>query len=745
MQIFSSPSFKFLMPLLLFALASSFANAQTLDFNHYQNLECGGEIPKSIIKNIEKRIAEEEKKEISQKDNWRKKKAKEKFIVESSYDISELLLSGLVLFNDTLSNYVHSVAKELLKNDVETFNKMHFFAVKSPLANAFSTNEGIVLINIGLLAQLETEAQLAFVLAHEITHFKRKHVLTLFAENIKQTSYNSHSRQDDLLRNISFSIEFEHEADEGAVEIMQQSKYSLDAIGGVFDILQLSNLPVHEIPFDITFFNSAHLVITPSYFLQNVNSIRTHDDASSSHPSITERRNKTMALISFAGNSAKKDFIQSQSLFEMVRDAARFEMISIFLAARKYEAAIYNASVLLKKYPNSEFLFSSVGTSLYFLSKYANIGIQSDITSPYANIEGESQQVYYLFSVLSKQNLNVITCDYLWRIYFKFPHRDDLKKKATEMLNELVRLHYPSDTAFSEQEKITDTSTLPLTPGNDAQFTNGKTKLGFGEIQPKDEIVVKFAFVDLFKQPNFKDAYYSAFRNKDINVTVSKSYYNRGQVNYNPKEIQHLHLQKIVMVDPAYYKISNLFESNKFDPIASEKARKKYSTMIKSVGKAAQLDVVLLDSKFLNTKQVGIFNEITRLNAFIDEMYVHRNLDSMLPSDYLLTQMLLQKHNSKYLAWNTIFAITEADAMADPYTFATYSYYMPPLIPIFLIDALTPDYFTYSNMLVADIEKGKIIFDNSYKMSGKDSDDRLKSNLYYNFMQLKGKTKKKKN
>ena len=730
---------------MIFALAPMLASAQTFDLNHYQNLECAGEIPKIIIKNLEKRIAEEEKKEITQKDNWREKKAKEKFIVESSYDISELLLSGLVIFNDTLSNYVHGVAKELLKNDVETFNKLHFFVVKSPLVNAFSTNEGIVLINIGLLAQLETEAQLAFILAHEITHFKKKHVLTLFTEGKKQASYNSHAPQDALLDNISFSKEFENQADEGAVEIIQQSNYSLGAIGGVFDILQLSNLPIHEIPFDITFFNSAHLVIPPSYFLQYINSIQIHDDASSTHPSITERRNKTMALISFVDNSGKKDFIQLQSHFEMIRDVARFEIISIFLANRKYESAIYSASVLLKKYPNSEFLLAAVGTSLYFLSKYANIGIQSDITSPYANIEGESQQVYYLFSSLGKQDLNVITCDYLWRIYFKFPQRADLKKKANEMLNELIRLHYPSGTAFSEEEKIIDHTSVALPTSNHEQITNGKTKVGIGEIQPKDKINVQFAFVDMFKQYEFKDAYYSALRNKDVNVTISKSYYNRGQVNYNPKEIQHVNLQKIVMVDPAYYKISNLFESNKFDPIASEKARKKYSAMIKIVGKAAQLDVVLLDSKFLNTKQVGIFNEITRLNAFIDEMYVHRNLDSMLASDYLLTQMLLQKHNSKYLAWNTIFAVTEADAMADPYTFATYSYYMPPLIPIFLIDALTPDYFTYSNVLVADIEKGKIIYDNSYKMFGKDYDDRLKSNLYYNFMQLKGKTKKKKN
>ncbi|MFM7024370.1 MAG: M48 family metallopeptidase [Flavobacteriales bacterium] len=715
-------------------LSSFFLPAQVVDFNHYQNIECNGEIPKVIIKTMDKRIAEEEKKEISKKDNWREKKKKEKFIIESSYGISELLVSGAVVFNDSLSLYITGVAKELLKNDPETFSKMHFFAVKAPYINAFSTHEGVVLINIGLIAQLETEAQLAFILAHEIAHFKKKHVLNPYIENKSnhnRNAYNVQQEQENILKQENYSKEFEMEADELGMEILQQSSYSLESISAVFDLLQYSSLR-KQIPFDPKFFNTPNLTIPSSYFLKKVNELKEHDNNSSTHPNISQRRNNVLSKVASWSNKDRKDFIHPQSRFELIRDIASFELISIYITYRKYEMAIYHAYTLLQKYPESEFLYSAIGNALYFLSKYYNSSILSDVTASYINVEGEAQQVHFFIQNLSKADLNVIACEFLWRQYFKYPYRQDIKKKADELLNELVRLHYPGGKDFSEQAKEITADTVLFVAEK-----NTKTK------QPeKEKIITRYAFVDLFKEAEFRIAYQNAFVYKDTNVIISKNYYSEQLIQYNPRTFKHLNISRLVMVDPGYYKINNVSGTNEFDPVRSEEARREYSMMIKSIGKKANVDVVLLDSKFLNAKQVSTFNEISRLNAFINELYIHRNLDSMLSTDYQLTQLLLQKHNTKYLGWNSIFSITEADAMSDPYLFNMYSYYMPLLIPFYIGDAATPDYFTYHYILVADIEKGKIIFNNSYKIDGRDSEDKLKSNLYYNFLQIGGKKKK---
>ena len=749
MEKFCAKKYRLLYCFSIVYLLFSNLSAQVIDFNHYQEIECNGEIPKVIVKNIEKRISEEEKKEITKKDSWREKKTKEKFIVESSYAISELLVSGTVLFNDSISNYITSVAKELLKNDLETLSKLHFFVVKSPYINAFSTSEGIILINMGLIAQLQTEAQLAFVIAHEVAHFKKKHVLNLFIEEKNsrdRKGYSTAKEQENILKRENYSKEFETEADEVGLAILQQSDYSLAGVNSVFDILQYSYLPGNQIPFDPAFFNSPHLTIPSNYFLKKVNEIQIHDNPSGTHPNVSARRDNILSRSTLANNAGKRDFIHPATKFEFIRDIARYEMTSIYIADRKYEMAIYNAYALLQKYPESEFLYASIGNALYFLCKYNNAGILSDVTSSYINVEGEAQQIHFFIQSLNKADLNVIACEFLWRQYFKHTYREDIKKKADELLNELIRLYYPSGNDFSNIEK-NNIDTLHKTPVNTEIPDDGKFKKRLSKLEEeslkKPAIVVEYAFVDLFKEEIFTAAYFAALLHKD-NVTIYKKYSTDLSQQYNPRTFRHLYIQKLVMVDPSYYKINDVFGQNNFDPVNSEKARKEYSSMIKEVAKKAQLDVVLLDSKFLNTKQVSIFNEIARLNAFINELHIHAGLDSMLSTDYRLTQLLLQKHNTRYLAWNSIFAITQADAMADPFTFAMYAYYMPPLAPVFLADALTPDYYTYHYMLVADIEKGKIIFNNSYKILARDTHDRLKSNLYYNFLQLGGKNPKKK-
>jgi predicted Zn-dependent protease len=55
-----------------------------------------------------------------------------------------------------------------------------FNALRDSSPNAFALPNGSIYINTGLLALLEDEAQLAGVLAHEVTHVSRRHT---YAQN----------------------------------------------------------------------------------------------------------------------------------------------------------------------------------------------------------------------------------------------------------------------------------------------------------------------------------------------------------------------------------------------------------------------------------------------------------------------------------------------------------------------------------------------------------------------------------
>ncbi len=744
MQNTSKISAKIISVIVLLISFYSISTAQSIDLNNYQGLYSTGEIPKVIIKNIEKRIQEEEKKSIKKDDNWFDKRAKQRSIIERSFVISEILLGGNVIFNDTLSGYMKLIASNILKDDKETLGKLHFFAVKSPYVNTICTEEGIVLVNTGLIARLHNEAQFAFLLAREIAHYKLKHRPKLYLDNDISNlgAYNLKDVQNNLLQSTNFSVNQEVQADSMAKELFYNSNYSSKYIQNALNIFGENNLPIEQIPFDITFFNTPTYKIPNTYFFMQVSPLE-FDYKNTSQPEISSRNIEINRMV----NNGLDSFMVSKKQFLYCRDIARFDLCEELLHKREYAATIYNSYVLLQKYPNNEYLLSNIAHALYFLAKYQNKNIINQVNKPYQNIQGESQQLYLLFSVMKNEELNVLAIDYLWDTYEKFPARNNLKKKARELMNEMAKIYFTSN--FSKTIPSIDSSALKDSLAQ-SKKAEGKMKpniyYGFGR-RPADtsKINTYYAFAQNFKNQEFLDAYnFSlAYRNQP-NVINTVNYYSPELLDYNPKATAPLRLNRIVMVDPTYYKINNTFFVEKFNALESEKARKEYSKSIKDISKKAKLDVELLDSKFLNTKQVNLFNDISRLNNFIDELYLHRDLDSVLSADYQLIDLLLQKHRTKYLAWNNVFALTEPDAMADPVNLIMYSVYLPPLAPYFFYDAFTPDYYTFHYMMVADIEKGKVIFNKSYQIVGKDTPDRLKSNLYYNFLQLGGSKEKKK-
>ena len=54
--------------------------------------------------------------------------------------------------------------------------EFRFFVIENPAINASSLPDGTMLVDTGLLASVQNEAQLAFVLSHEIAHVLQAHV-----------------------------------------------------------------------------------------------------------------------------------------------------------------------------------------------------------------------------------------------------------------------------------------------------------------------------------------------------------------------------------------------------------------------------------------------------------------------------------------------------------------------------------------------------------------------------------------
>jgi predicted Zn-dependent protease len=75
----------------------------------------------------------------------------------------------------TLQNYVNEIGQKLAKNSHRPKLDYYFTVVDSPQVNAFALPGGYIYVTRGILAYLNSEAELAAVLGHEIGHVTARH------------------------------------------------------------------------------------------------------------------------------------------------------------------------------------------------------------------------------------------------------------------------------------------------------------------------------------------------------------------------------------------------------------------------------------------------------------------------------------------------------------------------------------------------------------------------------------------
>jgi predicted Zn-dependent protease len=97
--------------------------------------------------------------------------------------------SGFVLPAPAATAYLDDLLARLQSQPLARGATLHARIVVDPTLNAFALPDGSIYIHSGLLARLGNEAQLATVLAHELTHATHRHALRGHRQLKNQTSF----------------------------------------------------------------------------------------------------------------------------------------------------------------------------------------------------------------------------------------------------------------------------------------------------------------------------------------------------------------------------------------------------------------------------------------------------------------------------------------------------------------------------------------------------------------------------
>ncbi len=431
-----------ILPVLFLVYENSFS--QKVDFSNYSVLKSAGELPEAVIKALSLNNGEAINKGIAA-DSKKTAQQKKIFLMKNDCEIISLFRNGAMMFGDPLSIYVNKVAAELLKDNTDLLAELNFFVLKNPAVNAFSNNNGFVFVNIGLLASLETESELAFVLAHEISHYIRKHPMEAHLENLKifkgKSAYRFKSNNQKLDLMGKRSREFEFEADSIGISLFLASSYNPETINKSLDHLHYSYIPFSDIVFDTHFFNNGDFVVPACYFTDTCakkTPIKDTYDENYSHPNIFKRKAHAVKILTTKELNNGYDYLVSESEFIYIREIARFELVHLNVRNEEYGDAIYNAYALLNQYPDNKYLQLNIAKSLYGLTKYKNEDKYFQVAESYEKSEGESQQVHFFLKQLNRKQLNTLSINYIQSIKKEYPDVVFLDKLETDLVNELI-------------------------------------------------------------------------------------------------------------------------------------------------------------------------------------------------------------------------------------------------------------------------------------------------------------------
>jgi len=404
---------------LFFSIITFCVQAQNNDYYVFDRLEPKGEMPEYF------------KQVLQKKENIFNTSSNDVKLLDNKFVFS-VLMSGKVLYGDPVTQYLNLLLDKILENKPELRKEIKIFALKSEQVNAFSTPMGNIFVNLGLIAHCSKEAELAFIICHELAHYAKSHLedkLIIDPEKIKDI--------DDFLKYHSQSREMELIADKyGFLDFFKDLGYDFEVFEEVFDMLQFSNLPFGEKKFTRTFFENEYYKFEDAYFLTQVNPVTSREnyvDTLSSHPNILNRRLEMRKIAGqFANPGKTTTFFEKQ--FQEAKLLAQFESINQMIIKNNYLYAYYNSCALQENYPQHSFLQQTEAAALYALYRLK-------ITDSYQKNVGKASQmrgdIQFPAFVLEKMNKNELTIWALrtsWKALKTNPSNDYL----TQIFNDMV-------------------------------------------------------------------------------------------------------------------------------------------------------------------------------------------------------------------------------------------------------------------------------------------------------------------
>lgn len=727
-----------LMSTLIFVY---FAPAQ--NFEDYKPLKCEGPVPELFTKYASNRAIESVYASKAQGNNKFERKVLTEYNVSNIFFLDQMLSSGRITYGDEITKYLNKVLDTILKDSQALRKSLSIFTLRSSSTNAFITGYGYIFVTTGLLARLHNEAELAYILCHEISHYTQKHAFdgTVKSEQLISESRNNYRKFEDGLADLyRFSRENELEADRLGLQLFLKTKFSSKAPLAALKLLDSVEAPFLKSFQLVSKLKESSKHSLASFYATNtkINSWRlkknaedylkpgaaTSDESKigkfATHPLTSDRIKEVKQILKTERIQNRTDslFYINQIEFDKIKKLACYETVYLHSISGELPLAIYLSNAIEETYGKSEFITKIKAFSYYkaALLKFRKAG-NARIGLVYQGKEGH------------------------WLSYFTM--LDDLTDDEfiAEMLNNLNDVQINSNSNFiANLWKLSLNEIAGKHPFTKEIYSTNYYPTLDSLVQDESATFLNFLRIKL-KDTSFVNQLF-----KDQIVSDDVVNLNHSRVSFNSKTKKKKIKRKTVDFDstilmaPLFYQ--NFLEKNKSNSskmINSAEVRNKIVNLMDKYNKSKGWNAVILGTSSnpnISTDEINDYASLVDLMEenifFVGEIEVDRNLVK-ISTDYLSPKLV----EKKYIALSNVFLHSEVQKF-DAHLCAM-SLISCFFFPVYLYWQFAPTIIQNYSVAVFNLQTGEFLSYYNKTSHGELTNNALKSNIYNLFYSIKNK------
>lgn len=304
------------------------------------------------------------------------------------------------LLDPVLNPYVQRVFKQIVDANPQ-LPPVQLVLSRSPEPNAHAVGSGTIMLNLGLLARMENESQLAFVLCHELAHVQARHMdtslraqlTTLHSRELRRqvrrivaAEYNISSKLKTLVLGLSLNSTYhqrahEKQADSLGYALLKRSRFDAAQAYRALQLLDKIDEPLSAQPLNLAQFfgcavapyplpeaapaksKSIFTVAAPAKTaLELTDTLKSHPDCA--------KRMRYLRELSQGQVADGPPTTPPSPEFAQVKSLSRLEVIQSWFDFDCYDHALFEALQLLQEQPHNQYVRAIVTLSLFELREH---------------------------------------------------------------------------------------------------------------------------------------------------------------------------------------------------------------------------------------------------------------------------------------------------------------------------------------------------------------------------------------